>query len=114
VSDIPVNRPYFTNPVTEIWVEENAQVTHTRSQRDAEAAIHIGKSAIAQARNSRYTCNAITLGAKLSRHHLEVFQTGEGTETTLNGLTMIGGEQVADTHSAIGSQSSPRHQQSVA
>jgi len=99
--DIPVNRPYFTNPVTEIWVEENAQVTHTRSQRDAEAAIHIGKSAIAQARNSRYTCNAITLGAKLSRHHLEVFQTGEGTETTLNGLTMIGGEQVADTHSAI-------------
>ena len=99
--DIPVNRPYFTNPVTEIWVEENAQVTHTRSQRDAADAIHIGKSAIAQARNSRYTCNAITLGAKLSRHHLEVFQTGEGTETTLNGLTMIGGEQVADTHSAM-------------
>jgi len=99
--DIPVNRPYFTNPVTEIWVEENAQVTHTRNQRDAADAIHIGKSAIAQARNSRYTCNAITLGAKLSRHHLEVFQTGEGTETTLNGLTIIGGEQVADTHSAI-------------
>lgn len=99
--DIPVNRPYFTNPVTEIWVEENAQVTHTRSQRDAADAIHIGKSAIAQARNSRYTCNAITLGAKLSRHHLEIFQTGEGTETTLNGLTMIGGEQVADTHSTI-------------
>jgi Fe-S cluster assembly protein SufD len=99
--DIPVHRPYFTNPVTEIWVEENAQVTHTRNQREAADAIHIGKSAIAQARNSRYTCNAITLGAKLSRHHLEVFQTGEGTETTLNGLTMIGGEQVADTHSAI-------------
>jgi Fe-S cluster assembly protein SufD len=99
--DIPVHRPYFTNPVTEIWVEENAQVTHTRSQREAADAIHIGKSAIAQARNSRYTCNAITLGAKLSRHHLDVYQTGEGTETTLNGLTMIGGEQVADTHSAI-------------
>ena len=99
--DIPVHRPYFTNPVTEIWVEENAQVTHTRNQREAADAIHIGKSAIAQARNSRYTCNVITLGAKLSRHHLEVFQTGEGTETTLNGLTMIGGEQVADTHSAI-------------
>ncbi len=99
--DIPVHRPYFTNPVTEIWVEENAQVTHTRNQREAADAIHIGKSAIAQARNSRYTCNAITLGAKLSRHHLDVYQTGEGTETTLNGLTMIGGEQLADTHSAI-------------
>ncbi|HEY9597822.1 MAG TPA: Fe-S cluster assembly protein SufD [Cyanophyceae cyanobacterium] len=99
--DIPVNHPYFTNQVTEIWVEENAQVTHTRIQREAGDGFHIGKSAIAQARNSRYTCNAISLGGKLSRHNLEVFQTGEGTETTLNGLTMIGGKQLADTHSVI-------------
>ncbi|MCA1991371.1 MAG: Fe-S cluster assembly protein SufD [Coleofasciculus sp. S288] len=99
--DIPVNRPYFTNQVTEIWVEENAEVIHTRNQREAGEAFHIGKTAIAQARNSRYTCNAISLGAKLSRHNLDVFQTGEGTQTTLNGLTMIGGKQVADTHSAI-------------
>ncbi len=99
--DIPVNRPYFTNQVTEIWVEENAQVNHTRNQREAGNGFHIGKTAIAQAQNSRYTCNAISLGAQLSRHNLEVFQTGEGTETNLNGLTMISGEQVADTHSAI-------------
>jgi len=92
---------YFTNAVTEIWVEENAQVSHTRIERESGAAFHIGKSAIAQARDSRYTCNAITLGAKLSRHNLEVFQTGEQTETTLNGLTMIAEQQLADTHSAI-------------
>jgi Fe-S cluster assembly protein SufD len=93
--------PTFTNTVTEIWVEENAQVTHTRIQRESEAAFHIGKSAIAQARNSRYTCHAVSLGAKLSRHNLEIFQTGEATETTLNGLTTIANEQQADTHSAI-------------
>ncbi len=92
---------YFTNAVTEIVLEANAQVSHTRIERDSKEAFHIGKSAIAQARYSRYTCHAITLGAKLSRHNLEVFQTGEGTETTLNGLTLIGGEQLADTHSAI-------------
>jgi Fe-S cluster assembly protein SufD len=99
--DIPVNHPYFTNQVTEIWVEENAQVNHTRIQRESGEAFHIGKSAIAQARNSHYTCNAISLGAKLSRHNLEIFQTGEGTETILNGLTVIGSKQLADTHSAI-------------
>ena len=92
---------YFTNAVTEIVLEENAQVNHTRVLQEGGEAFHIGKSAIAQSRNSRYTCNAITMGAKLSRHNLEVFQTGEGTETTLNGLTLIGGEQLADTHSAI-------------
>jgi Fe-S cluster assembly protein SufD len=92
---------YFTNAVTEIWIEENAQVSHTRVERESVEAFHIGKSAIAQARDSRYTCNAITLGAKLSRHNLEIFQKGEQTETTLNGLTMIAGQQLADTHSAI-------------
>ena len=94
------HHPYFVNTVTEIWVEENAEVKHTRVQRDAPKAFHIGRSAISQARNSRYTLNTISLGAKLSRHNLDIDQTGEGTETTLNGLTLVGEEQLADTHSA--------------
>jgi Fe-S cluster assembly protein SufD len=92
---------YFTNPVTEIWIEANAQVNHTRVQRDSATAFHIGKTAVSQARDSRYTCNAISYGAQLSRHHLEVYQTGEQAETTLNGLTLIREEQLADTHSTI-------------
>ena len=92
---------YFTNAVTEIWVEENAQVNHSRIQREGSTAFHIGKTAISQARDSRYTCNAINLGAKLSRHNLQVFLTGEQTETTLNGLTLAADEQLSDTHSAI-------------
>jgi Fe-S cluster assembly protein SufD len=99
--DKPGARSYFTNAVTEIWAGENAEVTHIRVQREGAEAFHVGRNAVAQARNSRYSCCAVSLGAKLSRHNLEVFQTGEGTETTLNGLTMIVGEQVADTHSVI-------------
>ncbi|MDB9327395.1 Fe-S cluster assembly protein SufD, partial [Nodularia spumigena CS-590/02] len=48
-----------------------------------------------------YTCHALSFGGKLSRHNLEILQTGEQTETTLNGLTMISDRQVGDTHSAI-------------
>ncbi len=92
---------YFTNSVTEIWVEENAQVNHTRLQRDSTAAFHIGKTAVSQAKDSHYTCHAVSLGGSVSRHNLEIYQTGEQTETTLNGLTIIGGEQLADTHSSI-------------
>ncbi|MBR8833097.1 MAG: Fe-S cluster assembly protein SufD [Stigonema ocellatum SAG 48.90 = DSM 106950] len=92
---------YFTNAVTEIWVEDNAQVSHVRVQDDGKSAFHVGKSAISQGRLSRYICHAISLGGKLSRHNLEILQTGDQTETTLNGLTMIGGNQLADTHSAI-------------
>ncbi|HIK56576.1 MAG TPA: Fe-S cluster assembly protein SufD [Synechococcales cyanobacterium M55_K2018_004] len=92
---------YFTNPVSEIWLEENAQVNHTRLQRDSQNAYHIGKTAVSQARDSRYTCNAVSVGAGFFRHHLTVYPNGEQTETHLNGLTMIAGEQVSDTHSAI-------------
>lgn len=92
---------YFTNAVTEILVESNAEVRHTRVQRDSTQAFHVGKTVVSQARDSRYTCNAISLGAHLSRHNLEVYQAGEQTETTLNGLTMLDGEQVGDTHSTI-------------
>ncbi|MCX7593892.1 MAG: Fe-S cluster assembly protein SufD [Fischerella sp.] len=92
---------YFTNAVTEIWIEDNAQVNHTRVEWDGNEAFHIGKTAVTQGRCSRYTCNAITLGGKISRHNLEILQTGEQTETILNGLTTIAGNQLADTHSAI-------------
>ncbi|MDX2100867.1 MAG: Fe-S cluster assembly protein SufD [Leptolyngbyaceae cyanobacterium bins.59] len=91
----------FINAVTEIWVEPNARVHHSRVQRESTSAFHIGRTAVSQGRDSHYTCNAVSLGARLSRHNLEVMQTGEQTETILNGLTLIGGEQVADTHSAI-------------
>lgn len=92
---------YFTNAVTEIFLGENSQVNHNRLERESKTAFHIGKTAISQARDSRYTCNAISVGSKLSRHNLEVVQTGEQTETTFNGLTMISGEQLADTHSVM-------------
>ncbi|MEA5598289.1 Fe-S cluster assembly protein SufD [Rivularia sp. UHCC 0363] len=92
---------YLNNSVTEIWVDENAKVNHTRIERDSVEAFHIGKTVVTQARNSRYTCNAIALGGKLSRHNLEILQTGEQTETILNGLTMISGSQLSDTHSTL-------------
>ena len=92
---------YFCNSVTEIFLEQNAQINHTRIQKESVSAFHIGKTAISQARDSRYTSNAISIGAKISRHNLEALQTGEQTETTFNGLTIAAGEQLADTHSVM-------------
>jgi Fe-S cluster assembly protein SufD len=92
---------YFTNPVTEIAMGENAEVRHTRVQRDSLQAFHIAKTAVSQARDSRYSCVAVHLGAKVSRHHLEVYQTGEQTETKMVGLTVLDGDRLGDTHSLL-------------
>lgn len=92
---------YFNNTVTEIWLQENAQVNHTRIQQEKDSSFHIGKTAVSQSRDSKYTINTIDLGGKLSRHNLQILQTGEQTETIHNGLTVPKQEQLADTHSAI-------------
>jgi len=95
------DRAYFTNAVTEVWVEGNAEVSHVRVQREAASAFHIAKTAVSQSRDSRYQMTVINLGASLTRHNLEVYQTGEQTDTTLNALTLLGEEQLSDTHSLI-------------
>lgn len=96
-----VNGTYFTNGVTEIRLRENAQVHHIRLQRESGSAFHVGQTLVSQGRGSRYTSYAITLGANLSRHNLRVQQRETQAETTLNGLVLLGGDQVADTHSSI-------------
>lgn len=70
------DRDHCNNSVTEIWADDNAQVTHVRLQRESAGTFHIGKTAITQGRDSRYTIVPVTLGACISRHNLEVYQNG--------------------------------------
>lgn len=92
---------YFTNAVTEVFVEENARVNHTRLQQESDDSFHIGKTAISQKRDSHYTISEINLGAKLYRHNPEAWQQGENTETDFNGLTVATETQASDTHSVV-------------
>ena len=95
------NHLYFTNAVTEVWLAEGAQVNHTKVQWQGDQAVHLNTTAIAQARNSVYKNQSISLGAKISRQNLVVQQMAEQTETSLTGLAFIDGDQLADTHSCI-------------
>ncbi|MFB6275142.1 MAG: Fe-S cluster assembly protein SufD [Halothece sp.] len=93
--------PYFNNPVTEVWLAGNAEVNHVRLQQEASNSFHFTKTAVTQAQDSRYACYPISLGAQVSRHDFDVFQTGTQVNTRLYGLVLGNGEQVLDTHSAI-------------
>lgn len=95
------NSCQLINAVTEVFVAENAQVNHVHIQDEDRAAFHIAKTAVSQAQDSQYHGYSISLGSQLSRHNWEIFQGGKQTTTTLNGLAMIGDQQVADTHSKI-------------
>ncbi len=92
---------YFNNPVTEVWVEANAEVSHVRLQQEALNSFQIAKTAVTQAQDSRYACYPVSMGGQLARLDFDVFQTGTQTDTRLYGLTLGNGEQLSDTHSAI-------------
>ncbi|PSN80669.1 Fe-S cluster assembly protein SufD [filamentous cyanobacterium CCP4] len=93
--------PHFTNAVTELWLDANAQLTHSRIQREGAGTFHIGKTAVTQARDSQYIGTAVDFGARLARHNWEIYQTGEQTTTKIYGLGAIAANQHIDTHSLV-------------
>lgn len=95
------NKAYFTNAVTEVVLAGDAQVHHVRVQRESAAAFHIANCAVSLAHGSRYHSVSVALGARISRHNLGVRLASEGAECAINGLALIGGKQLADTHTLI-------------
>jgi len=91
----------LTNAVGEFALEDDAQLTHIRVQRESAAAFHIGHTAVSLARGSRYHGVNVSFGARLSRYNLEVVQTAEGGECEIGGLALVDGNRHADTHTTI-------------
>jgi Fe-S cluster assembly protein SufD len=92
---------YFSNAVTEVVLKEHAQLQHVRVQREEKNAFHVGHCSVESGRDSVYAAISVALGARLSRHTLHVTQQGEGAEMHLDGLALIAGRQIADTHTRI-------------
>jgi Fe-S cluster assembly protein SufD len=92
---------YLTDSVAEIFVEENAAVSHVKLQHETATAFHIANTSVRVARSGRYRNWSVEFGARISRHNLGVVQAGEGTEFHIEGLALISGRQLADTSSVV-------------
>jgi Fe-S cluster assembly protein SufD len=91
---------YLTNAVTEIALIDNARVNHIRVQRESSKAFHIANCAVSVARASNYQSVSVAFGARISRYNLNV-QLAEEAECAVDGLALISGRQLADTHTCI-------------
>ena len=94
----------FTNAAVQIFVEDNANLTHYRVQRESAEAFHVGTTEVKLGAVSRYDSTNINLGGAISRHDIDVKFASEGSEAFVDGLYMLGGSQHADTHSIIDHQ----------
>jgi Fe-S cluster assembly protein SufD len=92
---------YCVNAVTEVAVGPAARVRHVRVQREAPAAFHVATGAVRLERDATYASVSVALGARISRHNVNVVQAGEGVTVALDGLALIHERQLADTHSFV-------------
>jgi Fe-S cluster assembly protein SufD len=92
---------YFTCPVTEVNAGPNSAVDHYKVQRESHAAFHMATFALRQERSSALSSHSISLGGALVRNDVNALLDGEGSDTILNGLYMIGGRQFVDHHMRV-------------
>jgi Fe-S cluster assembly protein SufD len=92
---------YWTNAVTEVVLDANCWLEHTRIQRESEGAYHIGGTYVDQQRDSHYRSFSLAMGGALARHNLQARLNDENVETLLYGLYVTHGEQLVDNHTAI-------------
>ncbi len=86
----------LSNIVTEIFLEENANVNYNLFQGEGDDASQLNHTQVFQKRNSNFSSNVITLCGAIVRNDLLVKINGEGCNTDLNGLYMPDREQHFD------------------
>src|SRR5256714_2269921 len=92
---------YFTDALVEVFVGEGARVSHYKVQDEGAQAFHVASTRAELARAGSYDLTTVTLGARLSRHNIEVLLDNEGAECRVDGLYIVGTGQHTDTHSLI-------------
>lgn len=92
---------YLSDAVTEVVLKDGAALRHVRIQREDASAFHISHCSVTCGRDSVYEATSLAFGARVSRYDLQVMQKSGAAEITLNGLALISGRQIADTHTQI-------------
>ena len=92
---------HCTNAVTEIVLEDDAELDHYRLVREGGGTFHLGSVQVHQSRNSRYRSHSVTTGGAMTRVELNALLDGEGADCLLQGLYVAGGSQHVDSRTAI-------------
>ncbi len=93
--------PYLSDAVTDMRIAANAVVGYCKAQAESHQAIHIGTTRIWQEKASTLDSFAFNHGGELIRNNLSILIKGEGTNTIMNGLYGLDGNQQVDNHTLL-------------
>jgi Fe-S cluster assembly protein SufD len=91
----------FNNVVTEIFVEENANLTIDKIQYEEAGNYTIATENVQQAKDSTFTINTLTLNGTLVRNNLTINVAGTNCTTNLNGAYLLKENQHIDNHTVV-------------
>ena len=95
------DNPTLTNSVTEIFTNKRAIVDYYKLQNDKQTASLIDNTFIKQKRESHASVHTFSFGGQLTRNNLNFYQEGERIDSTLKGVTIIGGKQHVDHNTLV-------------
>lgn len=98
------NLKYLTTSFTEIILGDEAKMSHVRLQKDGLDAFHINRIVSQLQRGADLQSYTVSLGARIFRNDVRALIQGEGAHATLDGLVLVTGEQLSDTHSIMDHQ----------
>ena len=91
----------FTNVVTEIFTEQNAQLDYYKIQNDNSEASLIDSTYIAQQKHSHAKVHTFSFGGKLTRNNLNFYHKEPEINSTMKGITLIEAKQFVDHHTLV-------------
>ena len=92
---------YFINPVSNIFLNNNAKLHHFRVEEDAALANHIASTNYFLKADSQLNAVSISSGAKLFRHNIKLTFNDQGGYANLSGLSTIKNDQHHDQNIII-------------
>ncbi len=91
----------LTNTLTEIHVEDNANLDYYKIQNDLHTSSIIDNTYINQKKNSVASCHTFSFGGNIVRNNLNFFQNGKNINSILKGVTILGSNQHTDHHTLV-------------
>lgn len=91
----------LTNVVTEIFAAKRAIINYYKIQNDQKTASLIDNTYVAQKQQSIASVNTFSFGGNLTRNNLEFYHEGEHITSNLNGISIIGDNQLVDNHTLV-------------
>ena len=92
---------YLSNSVTEIFVDENANLNYYTIQNQHNNSTSINSVYIKQEKNSNVTTHTVTLHGGLIRNNLKIIIAGENAEANMYGMAFLDREQHIDNATQV-------------